>query len=94
MGLAAAVTVGSLIAADLGGDAMAGLPLAASLTGTATAALPLAAVMRRAGRRPGLRLGWLVGAAGAAVAITATVLSSLPLLLAGTSTVTGWASSD
>jgi MFS family permease len=83
MGLAAAVTVGSLIAADLGGDAVAGLPLAASLSGTATAALPLAAVMRRSGRRPGLRLGWVVGAVGAAVAITATVLSSLPLLLVG-----------
>ncbi|HEX6255648.1 MAG TPA: MFS transporter [Euzebyales bacterium] len=83
MGLAATVTVGSLIAVDLGGDAVAGLPLAVSLTGTAAAALPLATVMRRSGRRPGLRLGWLIGAAGAAVAIAATVLSSLPLLLAG-----------
>lgn len=83
MGLAAAVTVGGLIAADLGGDAAAGLPLAASVAGTATAAIPLAAVMRRAGRRPGLRLGWLVGAVGAVTAIAATVLSNLPLLLVG-----------
>jgi MFS family permease len=83
MGLAAAVTVGGLIAADLGGDAAAGLPLAAAVAGTATAALPLAAMMRRSGRRAGLRLGWLVGAAGAAVAVAATMLSSLPLLLAG-----------
>lgn len=83
MGLAAAVTVGGLIAADLGGDAAAGLPLAASVTGTAAAALPLAAVMRRSGRRPGLRLGWLVGAAGAVIAVTATVQTNLPLLLTG-----------
>jgi MFS family permease len=83
MGLAAAVTVGGLIAADLGGDAAAGLPLAAAVTGTATAALPLAAVMRRSGRRPGLRLGWLVGAVGALLAVTATVQASLPLLLTG-----------
>jgi MFS family permease len=83
MGLAAAVTVGGLIAADLGSDAAAGLPLAASVAGTAMAALPLAAVMRRSGRRPGLRLGWLVGAVGASVAVAATMLTSLPLLLAG-----------
>lgn len=83
MGLAAAVTVGGLIAADLGGDAAAGLPLAAAVTGTAASALPLAAVMRRSGRRPGLRLGWLVGAGGALIAVTATVQASLVLLLTG-----------
>lgn len=83
LGLAAAVTVGGLIAADIGGDAAAGLPLAAAVAGTTAAALPLATVMRRSGRRPGLRLGWLVGAIGATLAVAATSLASLPLLLAG-----------
>jgi MFS family permease len=82
-GLASAVTVGALIAADLAGPGAAGLPLAASVGGTATAALPLASVMRHRGRRRGLRVGWLTGAIGATLVVGATVASSLPLLLIG-----------
>lgn len=80
-GLAAAVTVGGIIAADLGGVAASGLPLATAVTGTTVAAVALGAVMQRHGRRRGLRWGWQVGAAGAALAVAATSLSSLPLLL-------------
>ena len=83
LGLASAVTVGSLIAAELGGAGAAGLPLAASVAGTATVAYPLSLVMRRVGRRRGLRLGWFAGAAGAVVAVGAVLIGSLPALLAG-----------
>lgn len=83
LGLAAAVTVGSLIAADLGGAAAAGLPLTAAVAGTAATAYPLSLIMRRAGRRRGLRLGWFTGAAGALVAVSAVSHGSLPLLIAG-----------
>jgi MFS family permease len=80
-GLAAAVTVGGIIAADLGGVGLSGLPLATAVTGTTVAAVTLGSVMQRHGRRRGLRWGWQAGAAGATLAIAATSLGSLPLLL-------------
>ena len=83
-GLAATATVGGLLAVSLAGtEAVAGLPQAASIAGTAAAALPLATLMRRRGRRPGLAVGWLLGAVGAALVVVAVVVASLPLLLLG-----------
>jgi MFS family permease len=83
-GLAAGGTVGALIGRDLfGGPALAGLPQASVVLGTAATAVPLSRYMARAGRRPGLRLGWLLGACGASLVVAATVWGSPALLLAG-----------
>lgn len=70
--VAGSVAVVSLLAKDLlgGSDRLAGLGGAAFTLGAATVSIPLAAFMRRRGRRPGLVLALLAGAAGAAVAAT------------------------
>lgn len=81
-GLSAGATVVALIAVELSGSAAAaGLPHAASVAGTAAAAVPLAVLMRRRGRRPGLRAGWWLGALGAAGVVAATVAGSLPAFI-------------
>ncbi|MGH2558601.1 MAG: MFS transporter [Thermomicrobiales bacterium] len=83
-GLAAGGTVGGLIGRDLlGGTTWAGLPQASLVVGTAATAVPLSRYMARAGRRPGLRLGWLLGAAGASLVVAAVIWRSPALLLAG-----------
>ena len=83
-GLASGVAVGSLIARDLGGsDALAGLPAAVSTTGGALAAVPLSRLMARAGRRPGLALGYATGAVGALVVVGAAAAEVFALLLVG-----------
>jgi MFS family permease len=81
LGLTAGVTVGGIIAADLAGGGASGLPLAASVAGSALGALGLGALMHRRGRRAGLRMGWLVGAVGAGLAVLAVATGSLALLL-------------
>ncbi|MEO7117347.1 MAG: MFS transporter [Candidatus Limnocylindrales bacterium] len=80
----AAVTVTSIVALELGGDrSLAGVPAAATVLGAALGATILGAVMGRWGRRPGLTGGYLVGIAGALIAITGIVAGSLPVLLLG-----------
>jgi MFS family permease len=91
-GYIAAVTVGSLVAAELsGGAALGGLPTTMTTIGTASAASGLAIVMLRWGRRPGLLLGLAVGAVGGAIVLGSVVAGSILLLLLG-STLTGVAS--
>ena len=83
-GLAAGGTVGALLGRDLfRGATWAGLPQAFIVVGTAATAVPLSRYMARAGRRPGLRLGWLLGAVGASLVIGAAVWESPALLLPG-----------
>lgn len=83
-GLAAGGAVAGLIGRDLlGGATWAGLPQACLVVGAAGAAVPLSRLMARAGRRPGLRLGWLLGAVGASLVAAATVRGSPALFLAG-----------
>ena len=83
-GYIAAVTGGTLAAAEIAGSAApGGLPTATSTLGTAAAATLLSFLMLRAGRRPGLLLGIAVGTFGAAIAFTGVLVASLPLLLAG-----------
>ncbi len=90
-GYIAAVTVGTLVAAEIAGNAaFGGLPTAVGVLGTATAATLLSAAMLRVGRRPGLLAGLSVGFAGALVAVAAVVIGSIPLLLVG-SFLTGFA---
>ena len=83
-GYIAAVTVGTLVAADLsGGAALGGLPTTTTTIGTAVAASLIALVMLRAGRRIGLLLGLVVGVFGGALAFASVLSASIPLLLVG-----------
>src|SRR5690606_9869394 len=61
-GYIAAITVGTLVATQIHGDAtLGGVPTAAATIGTATAAGFLSGLMLRVGRRNGLIGGLLVG---------------------------------
>ncbi len=82
-GLAAGITVGALLAAQmLGSEAYAGIPAALFTGGSAAAALVVGRVSQRAGRRSGLALGYGVGAVGAAAVVLAAVLDNVVLLFA------------
>ncbi|HEX7172616.1 MAG TPA: MFS transporter [Candidatus Limnocylindria bacterium] len=90
-GYIAAVTVGTLVAAELsGGAALGGLPTTTTTIGTAAAASLIALIMLRWGRRLGLLLGLVVGVLGGAVVLFSVVIGSIPLLLIG-SAFTGFA---
>lgn len=84
IGLAAGASVGALLAQELlDGNALTGLPSAAATGGGALAALPVSKVMARAGRRPGLALGYGVGGVGASLVVVAAAAGSFALLIAG-----------
>jgi MFS family permease len=90
-GYIASITVGTLVAAEIRGDAtLGGVPTAAATIGTATAAGLLSGLMLRVGRRPGLIAGLVVGVIGAVVAVGAVLAGSIALLLVG-SVLTGFA---
>jgi MFS family permease len=90
-GYIAAITVGTLVAADIRGDAtLGGVPTAAATVGTATAAGLLSGLMLRVGRRAGMIGGLLVGAGGAVLAVGAVLAESILLLLVA-SVLTGFA---
>lgn len=84
VGVTIGVATASLLARDISGsETLAGLAQTFQVLGTASAAYVLARVMRRRGRRVGLASGYLVGAAGAVLAVVAGVLDSMPVLLLG-----------
>lgn len=90
-GYIAAGTVGTLVAAEIAGDAaFGGLPTTFAVLGTAVSAALLSAVMLRVGRRPGILIGLAIGIGGSVVAVSAVIISSIPLLLLG-SALTGFA---
>lgn len=90
-GYIAAVTAGSLVAAEIAGSASAGgLPTTTTTLGTAAAASLLSLLMVRFGRRPGMLVGIAGGALGGVLALAAVLAGSLPLLLVG-SGMTGFA---
>jgi MFS family permease len=83
-GFIAAVTVTGLVAEELTGSAsLSGIPGAVGTFGTALGATAISWLIARFGSRAGLSAGYVVAALGAAVAMTATVVTSFPLLLAG-----------
>jgi MFS family permease len=80
-GLAAGVTVGALLAEDMvGSTGSAGLPAALFTLGSAGAAIGVGRLSQRSGRRPGLALGYAVGAVGGLGVVVAAAIDSVPLL--------------
>ncbi|TQM38876.1 MFS transporter [Pseudonocardia cypriaca] len=80
-GLAAGVTVGSLLAQDmLDSTSLAGLPSALGTAGSVLGAVVVGRLSHSHGRRPGLAAGYLAGAVGSAGVIVAAI-SEQPLLL-------------
>jgi MFS family permease len=80
-GLAAGVTVGSLLAEDmLGATSLAGIPSALFTVGSATTAVVVGRISNRRGRRLGLALGYATGALGSVGVVAAAALDSVPLL--------------
>jgi MFS family permease len=78
-------TVGSIIAVELAGgnSRWTGVPSTLVLVGAASIAYPIGRLMDRAGRRPGLALGYVFGILGAGVAGLAVVNESLFTFLLG-----------
>jgi MFS family permease len=90
-GYIAAVTVGTLVAAELaGGPALGGLPTATTTIGTTVAAAFIAMLMLRVGRRNGVLVGLIVGVVGGVTVLGSVLAASIPLLLVG-SAMTGFA---
>ncbi|MEV0371322.1 MFS transporter [Streptomyces sp. NPDC050636] len=93
-GLAAGITVGALLAEEmLGSTGLAGVPSALFTAGAALGAVAIGRICQRWGRRPGLALGYGVGALGSLGVVAATTIGNVPLLFlallvygAGTST--------
>lgn len=84
IGVGAGVAAASLLAEDVSGSAsLSGLVGTASVLGAAVTAFVLGRVMSRHGRRPGLVLGWAVGAVGGGLVVLGGVVRSFPLLLLG-----------
>jgi MFS family permease len=81
-GLAAGITVGALLAADmLGTSSLSGLPVALFTAGSAGAALTVGRLSQRFGRRTGLTAGYAAGAIGGAGVVLAAAVDSIPLLM-------------
>ena len=84
MGMAGGFSAAAVLGEELtGSDTLAGLAAACLSLGGAMTTVPLANFMARHGRRPGLRIGWIIAAGGSALAFFAAVTEFYPLLLLG-----------
>jgi MFS family permease len=84
LGLTIGIAVASILAEEISGsERLAGLAQTMQVLGAAVASFLLAHLMGKRGRRPGLVLGYLLGASGAALCVVAGVVDSFALLLAG-----------
>ncbi|MFC6063813.1 MFS transporter [Streptomyces ochraceiscleroticus] len=80
-GLAAGITVGALLAEEmLGSTGSAGLPSALFTGGSAVGAVAVGRLCQRWGRRPGLALGYGVGALGSLGVVVAAATGDVALL--------------
>ena len=83
IGVAIGISVGALLAARMGGTAISGFAQSALVVGSALLAIPATRLMTRSGRRPGLGLAYVVGAAGAVLVLLAAAWQNVPLLFLG-----------
>ena len=84
IGITIGIATASLLARDISGsEAQSGLAQTCQVLGAAVASYLLARLMSRRGRRVGLVIGYLLGAAGGVLAVVAGVVGSMPLLLVG-----------
>lgn len=84
LGVPVSIALTPALATEVSGtEALSGLASTAAVVGTALVSLPLAALMTARGRRPGLVLGYAIGAAGAALVVLAAAIRSFPLLMLG-----------
>lgn len=84
VGITIGIATASLLARDISGsESQAGLAQTFQVLGAAIAAYLLARVMNARGRRIGLVAGYLLGAAGAVLAVFAGVWNSMAVLLIG-----------
>jgi MFS family permease len=78
------MAIGSIMAASITGtNTWSGVPIAVSSLGTALASWPLAGLMNRAGRRPGLALGYGLAVIGSTLGMLGVAGRSFTLMLAG-----------
>jgi MFS family permease len=78
------MAIGSIMAASITGtNTWSGVPIAVSSLGTALASWPLAGLMNRAGRRPGLALGYGLAVIGSTLGMLGVAGRSFILMLAG-----------
>ncbi|WP_240917183.1 MFS transporter [Nocardioides sp. HDW12B] len=84
LGTTIGIAVASVLAERITGNAsLAGLVQTVQVLGSAGAAYLLARVMGRHGRRPGVALGYLLGAVGAGLCVVGGAVGSFALLLTG-----------
>ncbi|MFC4021784.1 MFS transporter [Micromonospora sp. GCM10011542] len=83
IGVTIGIAVGALLAARIAGTAVAGLAQSAAVVGAALLAVPVTRIMTRHGRRPGLVLAYVVGAAGGVLVVLAAATGWVPLLFLG-----------
>ena len=78
------LAVGSIVAADLtGNNTLSGVPVAVGALGGALASVPLSRLMGRAGRRPGLALGYLLAVFGSILSMVGVIDRSFLIFLVG-----------
>ena len=84
LGNGAGIAISALVVKEVSGSSgWAGMAIVMLTLGAAAVTVPLAGVAVRAGRRPALTLGWVLGSAGAGLAVLGSELVSLPLELLG-----------
>jgi MFS family permease len=84
LGITIGIAVAAVLARDVSGsEALAGLMQTAQVVGTALASYLLARLMGRRGRRVGMVVGYLLGAAGALVCVLGGAVGSYPVLILG-----------
>lgn len=84
VGVGIGISVGALLAADMGGAGISGLASSAAVIGGALLAVPATRLMRTGGRRPGLVFAYLVGVLGALVVVVGAGADLIGLVFLGT----------
>ncbi|KOU29662.1 hypothetical protein ADK52_05315 [Streptomyces sp. WM6372] len=84
VGVPISIALAPVLATQVSGtEALSGFASTAAVIGTAAVSLPLAALMTARGRRPGLVLGYGIGAVGAGLVVLAAAIKNFPLLMLG-----------